>query len=107
MTVVQLTRDSATLDDEISAPHVVAVELSVDAALGDVGEWISTHDYLGAVPHDESWVLRLHTRVGPPVARLVPRATGELDVVWLADRHHPLLGVGCLHLERQRSGADV
>ena len=106
MTVVQLTRDSATLDDEVRAPHVAAVELSASAVLGDLEEWIRSSDYLGGVPLDESWVLRLNNHVGPPVARMVPRASGGLDVVWLADRHHPLSGVGCLHLER-RSGADV
>src|SRR5690606_28570468 len=106
MNVVQLTRDSVTPDDEICAPHVVAAHLPLHAALHDLGDWIRTNDYLGAVPEDESWVLRLNTRLGPAVARLVPKAGGELDVVWLADRHLPLLGVGCLHLERERSGAE-
>ncbi len=101
MTFVQLTRDSTDLDDQTLAPHIEAVQLPVDAALGDVGDWLTASDYLDGVPPQEHWVLRLNSRVGPTVARLVTRTHDGLDIVWLADRHHPLSGVGSLHLERQ------
>ena len=104
MTFFQLTRDSTTLDDETLAPHIEAVELSPAAVLADVADWIVTSGYLDGVPPHEEWALRLNSRVGPTVARLVPRTKGELDFVWLADNHHPLFGVGSLHLERQAPG---
>jgi len=104
--VVQLTRDSVATDDEIRAPHVVAAHLPLHGALNDLGDWIRDNDHLAAVREDETWLLRMNTRRGPAVARLTPTAGGELDVLWLIDRLLPLHGVGCLHLERECSGAE-
>ncbi|GGD23563.1 hypothetical protein [Nocardioides daphniae] len=107
MTVVQVTRDSASLDDQVRAPHVVAARLPQAAELDHVGAWISASGYLAGVPAGTPWLLRISTRVGPAAARLVPQADGRVTVTWLTDPHFPLDGVGCLHLERERSGADV
>lgn len=107
MTVVQITRDSVDLDDQVRAPHVAAVHLGPGAVMGDVATWIDAHDYLAGAGVGESWLLHTSTRVGPAAARLVAQADGRVEVAWLGDPHLPLDGVGSLHLERERSGADV
>ncbi|MBE7324910.1 hypothetical protein IEQ44_09600 [Nocardioides sp. Y6] len=107
MTIVQVTRDSVVGDDEVRAPHVAAAHLRTDAHLGDLAAWIDEHGYLRGTPADGAWLLHMSNRVGPAAARLALRADGRVTVEWLGDPHLPLDGVGSLHLERERSGADV
>lgn len=107
MTVVQITRDSVDVDDQVQAPHVEAVHLRPDADMGDLAAWIDEQGYLAGTPAGEAWLLHMSNRVGPAAARLTLQADGRVTVAWLGDPHLPLDGVGSLHLERERSGADV
>lgn len=107
MTAVQITRDSVDGDDQVRAPHVAAVQLGPHAVMGDLTAWIDTHGYLAGLPAGESWLLHTSARVGPAAARLTPQADGRVTVTWLGDPHRPLDGVGCLHLERERSGPTL
>ena len=105
MTVLQLTRDSCDADDEVRAPHVIAVRLAHEAVLSDLGQWLVDGDYLPRLGAGSSWLLRLTSRAGAAVALVRHEPDGSRSLDWLGDRHLALRGIGSLHLEHHHSDA--